>query len=240
MTPSTIEINYSIQSNGSGPGYSSHKSKGKDCQPRGEAQMEDARTSTSSQRLECTFNTLIESPEAVITSIPVVRPEPFPTGNNRNIPFSVQELVYGGKQQEWELLPSLWIGTMNSYLQVRKFMIPEKTEVLLRGWTPMSWKGKVQQIKAWLNNKACCQRTRRNWPKERTTAQWKLPKPPQAKVCLNKCQKKECKPQRAIRRSSKRKRARKSPSGTSLTHRTTEFSRKRRQPWTMCSIWQEL
>ncbi|MBW0489126.1 hypothetical protein O181_028841 [Austropuccinia psidii MF-1] len=32
----------------------------------------------------------------------------------------------------------------------------------------------------------------------------------------------------------------KSPRGTSLTLRITEFSRKRRQPWTMCSIWQEL
>ncbi|MBW0510850.1 hypothetical protein O181_050565 [Austropuccinia psidii MF-1] len=39
-----------------------------------EAQMEDARTSTISKR-----------------------PEPFPTGNNRNIPVSVQELLYGGK-----------------------------------------------------------------------------------------------------------------------------------------------
>ncbi|MBW0577031.1 hypothetical protein O181_116746 [Austropuccinia psidii MF-1] len=39
-----------------------------------EAQMGDARTSTISQR-----------------------PEPFPTGNNRNIPVSVHELLYGGK-----------------------------------------------------------------------------------------------------------------------------------------------
>ncbi|MBW0580601.1 hypothetical protein O181_120316 [Austropuccinia psidii MF-1] len=59
--------------------------------------MEDARTSTSSQRLACTFYTLIESQEADITAIPVVRPESFPTGSNRDIPVSVQELVYGGK-----------------------------------------------------------------------------------------------------------------------------------------------
>ncbi|MBW0590151.1 hypothetical protein O181_129866 [Austropuccinia psidii MF-1] len=56
------------------------------------------------------------------------------------------------KQQEWELLPSLWIGTINSYLQVKKFMEPEKTEELLKGWTPMSFKGQVLQIKAWLKN----------------------------------------------------------------------------------------
>ncbi|MBW0581595.1 hypothetical protein O181_121310 [Austropuccinia psidii MF-1] len=58
------------------------------------------------------------------------------------------------KQQEWELLSSLWIGTMNSYLQVKKFMGPEKTEDLLRGWTPMSCKGQVQKIKSWLNNQS--------------------------------------------------------------------------------------
>ncbi|MBW0487036.1 hypothetical protein O181_026751 [Austropuccinia psidii MF-1] len=60
--------------------------------------MEDARTSTSFQRLASTFETLIESPEADITAIPVVRPESFPTGNNINIPVSIQEVVYGGKE----------------------------------------------------------------------------------------------------------------------------------------------
>ncbi|MBW0490108.1 hypothetical protein O181_029823 [Austropuccinia psidii MF-1] len=97
MTPTRSGSNYSIQSNGSEPGHSIHKSKGQDCQLRGKAQMEDAGNSTSSQRLASTFDTLIESPEADITAIPVVRPEPFPTGNNRNIPVSVQQLVYGGK-----------------------------------------------------------------------------------------------------------------------------------------------
>ncbi|MBW0574617.1 hypothetical protein O181_114332 [Austropuccinia psidii MF-1] len=50
MTPTRSGSNYSIQSNGSGPGNCSHKSKRQECQPRGEAQMEDARASTSSQR----------------------------------------------------------------------------------------------------------------------------------------------------------------------------------------------
>ncbi|MBW0548511.1 hypothetical protein O181_088226 [Austropuccinia psidii MF-1] len=59
--------------------------------------MEDARTSTSSQRLASTFDTLIEGPEADIVDIAVVRPESFSTGNNRDIPVSVQELVYGSK-----------------------------------------------------------------------------------------------------------------------------------------------
>ncbi|MBW0571882.1 hypothetical protein O181_111597 [Austropuccinia psidii MF-1] len=48
-------------------------------------------------KLASTFGTLIESPEADITAILVFRPESFPAGSNRDIPVSVQELVYGGK-----------------------------------------------------------------------------------------------------------------------------------------------
>ncbi|MBW0528858.1 hypothetical protein O181_068573 [Austropuccinia psidii MF-1] len=61
--------------------------------------MEDARTSTSSQSLASTFDTLIESLEAGITGIPVFRRESFPAVSNRDIPVSVQELVYGGKSE---------------------------------------------------------------------------------------------------------------------------------------------
>ncbi|MBW0553088.1 hypothetical protein O181_092803 [Austropuccinia psidii MF-1] len=61
MNPTRSESNYSIQSNGSGPGNSSHKSKRQEFQPRGEAQMEDARTSTSSQR----HHELISSSEEI-------------------------------------------------------------------------------------------------------------------------------------------------------------------------------
>ncbi|MBW0503578.1 hypothetical protein O181_043293 [Austropuccinia psidii MF-1] len=58
------------------------------------------------------------------------------------------------KQQEWEPLPSLWIGTMNSYLQVKRFMGRETKEDVMKGWTPISRKGQVQQIKAWLKNQS--------------------------------------------------------------------------------------
>ncbi|MBW0497377.1 hypothetical protein O181_037092 [Austropuccinia psidii MF-1] len=43
---------------------------------------------------------------------------------------------------------------MNSYLQVKKLMGTEKAEELLWGWTPMSCKGQVQHIKAWLKNQS--------------------------------------------------------------------------------------
>ncbi|MBW0464978.1 hypothetical protein O181_004693 [Austropuccinia psidii MF-1] len=43
---------------------------------------------------------------------------------------------------------------MNSYLKLKNFLVPEKTEDLLKGWTPISVKGKVQQIKAWLKHQS--------------------------------------------------------------------------------------
>ncbi|MBW0576585.1 hypothetical protein O181_116300 [Austropuccinia psidii MF-1] len=61
--------------------------------------MEDARNYTGSKKLASTFEALIESPEAEITAIPIFRTEPFTTGNNRDIPVSVQELVYGRKAE---------------------------------------------------------------------------------------------------------------------------------------------
>ncbi|MBW0579178.1 hypothetical protein O181_118893 [Austropuccinia psidii MF-1] len=97
MSPNNSGSSYHIQSNGSGPGYSGHKSKRQECQPRGEVKMEDARPSTSSQRLASAFKALIGIPEADITAIAVVRPESLSTDNNRDIPVSVQELVYGSK-----------------------------------------------------------------------------------------------------------------------------------------------
>ncbi|MBW0555746.1 hypothetical protein O181_095461 [Austropuccinia psidii MF-1] len=49
------------------------------------------------QWLASTFDTVIKSPEAEKTSIPVLRPDSFPKRNSGNIPFSVQELVYASK-----------------------------------------------------------------------------------------------------------------------------------------------
>ena len=57
--PNRSGSSHSIQSNGSGPGNSSHKSKGQYFQTRAEAPIKDARASTSSQKLARTFETLI-------------------------------------------------------------------------------------------------------------------------------------------------------------------------------------
>ncbi|MBW0503738.1 hypothetical protein O181_043453 [Austropuccinia psidii MF-1] len=61
--------------------------------------MEDATTSTSSQRSARAFETLLKSSKAKITAIPVVSSESFPTCNSGNIPVLVQELVYGRKTE---------------------------------------------------------------------------------------------------------------------------------------------
>ncbi|MBW0566369.1 hypothetical protein O181_106084 [Austropuccinia psidii MF-1] len=121
MTPTRSGSNYSIQPNGSGPGNSGHKYKRQEFKPRGEAQMEDATTSTNSKWLARTFDALIESPEADITAIPIVRPKPFPTGNNRDITVSVQELVYGRKEAG--------VGTSSKSLDRHNELISSSEEV---------------------------------------------------------------------------------------------------------------
>ncbi|MBW0523854.1 hypothetical protein O181_063569 [Austropuccinia psidii MF-1] len=121
MTYTRSGSNYSIKSNGSGPRHSSHKSKRKECQPIGEAQIEDARASTSSQRLARMFDTLGESTEADITAPAVFRPESHPTGNNRDIPVSVLELVYGSKTTQ--------VGTSPKSLQRHHELISSSKEV---------------------------------------------------------------------------------------------------------------
>ncbi|MBW0581381.1 hypothetical protein O181_121096 [Austropuccinia psidii MF-1] len=41
---------------------------------------------------------------------------------------------------------------MNSYLHIKSFLGQEKTIELLRGWSPLSCKDKVKNIKNWLKN----------------------------------------------------------------------------------------
>ncbi|MBW0575156.1 hypothetical protein O181_114871 [Austropuccinia psidii MF-1] len=83
--------------------------------------MEDARASTSSQRLASTFDTLIESLEADITAISAVRPESLSTGNNRDVLVSVQELVYGSKTER--------VGTSPKSLERHHELISSSEEV---------------------------------------------------------------------------------------------------------------
>ncbi|MBW0572914.1 hypothetical protein O181_112629 [Austropuccinia psidii MF-1] len=60
--------------------------------------MEDSRTSTSTKGLSRISDPLLESPEAELTEIPVVRCEQISQRSSRDIPVSVQVTVYGSKE----------------------------------------------------------------------------------------------------------------------------------------------
>ncbi|MBW0497469.1 hypothetical protein O181_037184 [Austropuccinia psidii MF-1] len=197
--------------------------------------MEYSRTSSSSQRLGSTFDPLIESPEAEITSIPVFRPESFPAGNNRDIPVSVQEWVYGRKEAG--------VGTSTKSLDRHNELLSSSKEAhgtrkdrrTPEGLDNPVLQGTSPRDKRFVENPKHVFRG----PKEEVGPR-KIQQPSESSPCLTKCQTRTRKPQREIRRAIKRKRERKNPSVTSLTHRITEFPRRRRQPWTMFSIWKEL
>ncbi|MBW0460742.1 hypothetical protein O181_000457 [Austropuccinia psidii MF-1] len=202
MNPTRIGSNYPIKTNGSVPGHSNHKSKRQECQPRGEAQMENAKTSTSSQRLANTFDTPIQSPEADITAITIVRPEPFPTGNNRDIPVLVQELVYGRK--------TAGVETSAKSLDRNNELLSSSEEVhgprKYRGFSAGSQrtittdKGLVEKPKHVFRG-----------PEEEAGPR-KGQQPSGSSSSLHKCQKRTRKPQREIRREIKRQRERQSAS----------------------------
>ncbi|MBW0525569.1 hypothetical protein O181_065284 [Austropuccinia psidii MF-1] len=114
-------------------------------------------------------------------------------------------------------------------------MSPEKTEELLRGWTPMSCKGQVQQIKAWLKNQSMLsedQKKKLAQGKDNTPVE--APQVSKSKTLPPKVPNKDKKTPKTNRRE------RQNPSGRSLTHRITDFPKKRRKPLTMCSIQQEI
>ncbi|MBW0503790.1 hypothetical protein O181_043505 [Austropuccinia psidii MF-1] len=167
--------------------------------------MEDARASTSSQRLASTFDTLIEIPEADITFIPVVRPESF--SNRQQLKYTslnTRTEVHGPRKDRGSS-EGLETNVLQSTSPTDKSLV-EKPQHVFRG------------------------------PEE--VVPRKGQQPIGSSPSLNKYQKRASKPvrtirraskpQRTIRRARKRQRERQSPSGTSLTHRTTEFPRKRR------------
>ncbi|MBW0511253.1 hypothetical protein O181_050968 [Austropuccinia psidii MF-1] len=104
MTPTRSVSSNSIQSNGSGPGNLSQKSK----------------------------DNIVSPEEKHKWKIPELPPVPKDLNHFEWATLEIYQSQYKNwfmveKKQEWELLPSLWIGTMKSYLQVKKFMGPDKT-----------------------------------------------------------------------------------------------------------------
>ncbi|MBW0588692.1 hypothetical protein O181_128407 [Austropuccinia psidii MF-1] len=173
-------------------------------------------------------------------NIPELPPVPKDLNHFQQATIEIYQSHYkswfmAAKQQERELLPSIWIGTMNSYLQVKRFMGPEKdrrtsegldTHVLQR--TSPTDKSLVEKPKHVIRG-----------PEEEVGPR-EGKQPSGSSPCLHMCQTSPRKPQRPTRRAIKRQRESQSPSGTSLTRRITGFPRNKRQLWTMCSIWKEL
>ncbi|MBW0521257.1 hypothetical protein O181_060972 [Austropuccinia psidii MF-1] len=134
------------------------------------------------------------------------------TSAQRDIPVSVQELVYGIK--------AAGVGTFEKYLDRHNELIFSSEEVHeprnysgpSGGWTPMSCKGQVQQIKAWFKNQSLLSEDQ-----QKKLAQGKENSPveaPQASTIKNLPQqgkKRTSNTQRAIRRARKRKRERQIP-----------------------------
>ncbi|MBW0590860.1 hypothetical protein O181_130575 [Austropuccinia psidii MF-1] len=68
--------------------------------------------------------------------------------------FQYKNWFRAAKEEEWEICSSLWQGAMNFYLHIKSFLGKEKTIELLRGWSPLSCKDKVKNIKNWLKNQS--------------------------------------------------------------------------------------
>ncbi|MBW0569001.1 hypothetical protein O181_108716 [Austropuccinia psidii MF-1] len=226
--------NYSIQSKASGPRHSNHKSSRQECHTRGEAHMEPARASTSSQMYNNNFDTLIESPEAEITVIPVIRSEQLQTSRSRDIPISVQELVSGRKEEgvgssskpsdkENELTSS-----SDKALRTRRYRGPSKRldSNICQRESPKD-KILVKKQRILLEDQKKLAQNKVNSPVE--APQSTTSKNPPLKV-LNTGKNS----QRLTRKERKRQRKSLSPSGTRLTLRITEFQREKRHLWKMC------
>ncbi|MBW0486880.1 hypothetical protein O181_026595 [Austropuccinia psidii MF-1] len=90
----------------------------------GKEPLEDSRASTSSQRSASTFENLPESPEADITSIPVLICGQIQGSSSGDTPVSVQELVYVRKAAAVETSAQL-LGIL---LEVKKKQLAQKKE----------------------------------------------------------------------------------------------------------------
>ncbi|MBW0486345.1 hypothetical protein O181_026060 [Austropuccinia psidii MF-1] len=112
---------------------------------------------------------------------------PVPKGNNKDIPVSVKELVYGRKVEG--------VGTFDKSLDRNNELIylseefhgMRKERGPSEGLDTHVFQRKNPKYQSLVKNKSFCQRTRRrSWPKERTTAPWKLPKQEYSLECAKK------------------------------------------------------
>ncbi|MBW0537093.1 hypothetical protein O181_076808 [Austropuccinia psidii MF-1] len=197
-----------------------------------------------------------ERPNPEVSNLPQERhiwriPElpPIPQGLNH---FQVAEIkIYqcqyknwfrAAKEEEWEICPSLWQGSMNSYLHIKSFLGQKKTIELSGGWSPFSCKDKVKKIKNWFKNQSLLSIDQKRELEMTPALETEGPvastssKPPPE---VSKYKPKDLRRSRKVSRTIKA-RAKAKPIGTDLTHKGTGSPNWSLQPWKVSSIWQGL
>ncbi|MBW0509013.1 hypothetical protein O181_048728 [Austropuccinia psidii MF-1] len=164
---------------------------------------------------------------------------PASKGNSGDIPVSEKELVYGGKGAGLGPSSKPWIGNMNSYLKVKKFVVPKKAEDLPKGWTPISCKGKVQKKKDLLKNQCILSKDQK---KELAQKKEKIQvEAPQASKSKNMPQQGQENPKEQYKGKEEEKgKEKEKPKCNKPFPENYRISKRKVKPWTMCSIWQEL
>ncbi|MBW0579304.1 hypothetical protein O181_119019 [Austropuccinia psidii MF-1] len=171
--------------------------------------MQDARASTSFQRLASTLYTLIESTRAEIATITVLRSEQLPGRSNRDIPVSVEQPAYGGKElgggtssnnlyQENELRSS----SENVLGPIKDTRASTRMEFNFLKRVSQKYNSLVEKPKHIIRESEEGAGPKGKHPCGTT------PKPLHARINLQSCQKKTSKPHRRNRRARKRQRER--------------------------------
>ncbi|MBW0583268.1 hypothetical protein O181_122983 [Austropuccinia psidii MF-1] len=143
--------NSSVQPNGCGQGRGKTKSRSVKSSLR-KTHMEDSRVSPHSPRsLPTNFDV---SSESELIHDNILRAEPISSGSNRNLSMPIQKLVQRSQRRGVGNMPKPLAGSMNSYLHIKSFLGQEKTIELLGGWSPLSCKDKVKNIKNGLKNQS--------------------------------------------------------------------------------------
>ncbi|MBW0583507.1 hypothetical protein O181_123222 [Austropuccinia psidii MF-1] len=142
---------YSVQPDGCGQGRGKTKSRSAKSSSR-KTHLEDTRAAPHSPRSAPTIFDANSEPELIEGNI--LRAEPLASGSHKNISVPIQKLVQRSKSRGVGNIPKPLAGAMNSYLHIKSFVGKEKTIELLGGWSSLSCKDNVKEIKNWLKNQS--------------------------------------------------------------------------------------
>ncbi|MBW0483830.1 hypothetical protein O181_023545 [Austropuccinia psidii MF-1] len=127
-----------------------------------------------------------------------------------SIPELELSMVY--KDKDWEMLPQLHEGVMNSWHILKKFLEEEEIVRYSNGWNPLSSKPQVKQIKEYHSKK------KEETKEEATVASYSKP---------------QANPLPQEERKKKKR------TGGNHIPQVTKFQKSKKMPWTMSSTWPE-